>query len=157
HLYLELTLRCNLACLHCNVGSPVVANLPEEAALQALEQFAPHGREVTFSGGEPTLVRHLPRLFDRAVDLGLDVGIITNGIRLQDHILDLLKRTSAAVCVSMDGADSLTHDRLRGLGAFAKTIATVRRLVDAGLSERMALSFTPVHGGLEQLEKMERL
>lgn len=70
-LWLELTYRCNLSCVHCySDSSPMVSivnDLADRENIGILECAAELGcRRIQFIGGEPTLVQSLPDLIDLA-------------------------------------------------------------------------------------------
>jgi len=98
-----LSRRCNIACRHCGIeSSPLVRDRMSledatrfivEAA--GLNDFA----KVTFTGGEPTLVRRdLLRLLSLCRDLGLTTRIVTNGwwAKKLDNGLDFLGKLQQA-------------------------------------------------------------
>jgi radical SAM protein with 4Fe4S-binding SPASM domain len=64
------------------------------------------------------------------------VALETNGLRVSPRLLALARRLQAArrlvISISLDGGTEQTHDRLRGAGAFRRTLRNLRRLSDAG-------------------------
>ncbi len=79
-------------------------HLPKEASLRLIEMIAAHGaiRKITFAGGEPTLCPWLPELVAHAKSLGLTTMLISNGTRLTDEYLDLLKGSMDWIGLSID-------------------------------------------------------
>lgn len=81
---LMLSRRCNIACRHCGIeSSPLVR---DRMSLKDAKRFIveaaalPEFRKVTFTGGEPTLVRRdLLALLALCRELGLQTRIVTNG------------------------------------------------------------------------------
>lgn len=70
---------------------------------------------ITLSGyGEPLMNPRFPQLLDRALALGKKVGLITNGLLLNDAMADKLFAGGCAVCISMDGATNETMRHVRG-------------------------------------------
>jgi len=90
----ELTLRCNLRCLHCGstAGDPRPDELDPTRWIGVMEQLASLGcREVCILGGEPFLT---PGWFDIAsavCGLGMDLVIITNGWLIEPRVVKQLK------------------------------------------------------------------
>lgn len=79
---LELTLACNMRCLHCgsHAGRPRDDELSTEEWLDVADQLAALGCErVTIGGGEPTLRRDWTAVAGRLVERGVMVNVITNG------------------------------------------------------------------------------
>src|SRR2546430_1591085 len=76
-LWLEVTGKCNLRCVHCYADSGPQRHLHEHMSQEdwqdALDQAATLGcRAVQFIGGEPTMYPALPALIRRARELGFD-------------------------------------------------------------------------------------
>lgn len=92
---------------------------------------------LTFLGGEPTLHPDLPAMVAYASDLGYtQITIDTNGLapsRIRRIPSDLLHYVS----VSLDGATSSSHDRVRGEGRFVQTVSAIREFVGAGYPVRI--------------------
>jgi MoaA/NifB/PqqE/SkfB family radical SAM enzyme len=130
----------------CNLGCPLclIRQRREITETQlAPEDFARFIREaaqcapifaLAIQGYEPLLPESLP--YTQAIlatgrFLGLPSTLVTNGVRLVDAV-DLLKTLSPAkIAVSLDAAADDIHDRIRRVaGAYAMTVAGIRRAVD---------------------------
>jgi radical SAM protein with 4Fe4S-binding SPASM domain len=136
---IELTLRCNLRCLHCGstAGGARAGELDEAELGQVLHELAELGcREVVLLGGEPLLHPAWARLVGEARALGLAPILITNGLLVDDATARRLAALGVdRVGVSIDGARPETHDALRGAaGAHARAWAAIERLRSAGVT-----------------------
>ncbi len=134
----ELTLACNLKCLHCGstAGGRRAAELSPEEALALCADFARAGvRGVALMGGEPLLRKDFFAIASRVRELGMELSVITNGTVGGEDVFARLKALSPrAVAVSLDAADPGLHDRIRGVpGAFAKASAFIARCLEEGL------------------------
>jgi|WetSurMetagenome_2_1015567.scaffolds.fasta_scaffold53573_1 radical SAM protein with 4Fe4S-binding SPASM domain len=133
----ELTLRCNLRCLHCgsSAGYPRESELTTGEALAICEQFP--GllvQEVDFTGGEPLLRPDLPVIASKLKDLGISTCILTHGIGYTaDNIAQLKDMGISGVGISLDGLEH-THDYIRRTkGAYGSVMKTIKLLQDADL------------------------
>lgn len=87
-LYLEITHRCNLACVACYTGAgrekDDVLTLEEQKSV--IRQGRAMGvRSVSLSGsGEPLMCRHLFDLLDYVGELGMSAVIFTNGTLIDE-------------------------------------------------------------------------
>src|SRR5262249_34957891 len=114
-LWLEVTGKCNLRCVHCYADSGPQRRLHEymtpEDWEDALDQAARLGcRAVQFSGGEPTMYPALPALIGRARALGFAaVEVYTNGTMFKPHIKDALLEHNVDLAFSVYAANSETH------------------------------------------------
>lgn len=119
----EITLRCNMACLHCGSQADAIARnseLTTAEALDLIEQLAELGcRKVTFSGGEPFLREDWAILAQRVKLLGMEIAFISNGLAITDEVLMILHSMDIkSVSLSLDGLEN-THDMIRNRkGAF---------------------------------------
>lgn len=134
----ELTLRCNLKCLHCGstAGTARPRELESKEWLSVMEQLAELGcREVCVLGGEPFVNRHWFEIASSICDLDMNLVLITNGWLIRPELvkrLSGLKRLDR-IGVSLDGATQETHDRIRGRkGSFARVKEALFMLRDAG-------------------------
>jgi uncharacterized protein len=184
-LVLKVHQRCNLACDYCYVyeladkswrGRPAV--MSSEIWGLALGRLAEHVRRhdlrtvrVVLHGGEPLLYgrERLAELAD-AVRTVLpqtckaDIGMQTNGVRLDAVTVEMLRRHGIRAGVSVDGIEA-DHDRHRrtsnGRGSFAAVAAALELLrrpenqpVYAGILCTVAPQTDPI-ACYEQLLKFE--
>jgi MoaA/NifB/PqqE/SkfB family radical SAM enzyme len=128
---LTLTERCNSRCITCNVWRHESADeLSTDEALGLLSSLKDIGvRSVILSGGEILLRRDLPRIVQKASQLGLMTNIQTNGILLTKTIAeDLVRRGLSSIALSIDGLRE-NNDRIRGInGLFEKNVANIQML-----------------------------
>ena len=141
YLFIEITQRCNLKCLHCgsDCGSkPMPGELTTNEWLQFFAHLQDHtdtGKLVlVVTGGEPLCHPELDRLVQGMGDCGLTWGMVTNGHALSEaNVARVVAGGISSVTVSLDGLQE-SHDWLRGVdGSFERATAGIRRLAAAGL------------------------
>lgn len=145
-LWVELTRKCNLTCVHCYTESSPALPLREGMAyddwVEVLQQA--HGlgcRSVQFIGGEPTLCPDLPRLLTETRRIGFDwVEVYTNGTLLSAALRQSLLKEKIDVAFSVYGSRPAVHDAVTAQpGSFNRTIETIRWALDAGLEVRASI------------------
>jgi SynChlorMet cassette radical SAM/SPASM protein ScmF len=158
-LYFYLTKGCNLACRHCWLApefdphgnkQPV---LPLELFKKALDEAIPLGLSgVKLTGGEPLLHPNFLDMLKFLRQKKLKLALETNGLLCtQELAAEIARLDDPFVSISIDGADSATHDKIRGVkGAFRKATAAIRNLSDCGLHPQVIMSI--MHDNVEQLE-----
>lgn len=142
-IWLELTGRCNLECVHCYADSgperPLSEGMELEHWIGALDEAAALGcRRVQFIGGEPTLYPGLPRLIEHARNIGYEqVCVYTNGTHFTDTLKAAFLANRVSLAFSVYGSSGDVHDQvtLRS-GSFEKTEHAIRWAVEAGLEVR---------------------
>ncbi len=92
--YIQVTRKCNQKCRFCS-NPPTGKTLSLKEAISYIDDYIKKGYDgVIFTGGEPTLSPHLPRLLSYCFQKGIYARIITNGQRIADfNYLKLLKKT----------------------------------------------------------------
>lgn len=121
---IELTRRCNQACIHCMANTGTFRDFATEMPLQQivaiLERLASEGiMVVQFTGGEPLLRPDFGDILCAAGDLGYFILLSTNGILLGEKVAELIAKYRVRVELSLDGACADMHDSIRGrVGSF---------------------------------------
>jgi len=139
-LFVELTRRCNLACLHCGSrcdGSQALTldfDLLVTTLGTVAEDFDPKSVMICLTGGEPLLYPHFWPLVKKITELGFPWGMTTNGTLIDSEQAARLRHSGiASVTVSIDGLKE-AHERLRRVpGCYGLTIQGVRALNQVGV------------------------
>jgi len=143
---IEVTNRCNLRCRYCFQGPPVKGDvLSQEEVLSLLNDLSDmRVFTVFFGGGEPLLCPHLKVVAEYARDLGLEVGVSSNGTLLNAEIAEWFATSGLdrGLQISLDGSTADVHDRLRGSGSFSRTMAGIRLLASMGVHPSIAVTVT---------------
>jgi radical SAM protein with 4Fe4S-binding SPASM domain len=133
----ELTLQCNLACVHC--GSRAAKARPNELttaeALDLVEQMRDAGiAEVTLIGGEAWLRADWLTIVKAIRAAGMTCSLTTGGYGISAGAAEAMREAGVQqVSVSIDGLRE-THDRLRGkAGSWNAAFASLRQLKRAGV------------------------
>lgn len=133
----ELTLRCNLACLHCGsyAGREREGELTDSQALDLCDQMLKLGtKKVTLSGGEPFLHNSWYDIARRLSDGGAEVYFVTNGFFIKENIEKLKTLNIGQIAISVDGNEEI-HNKIRGNpDSFRMVMDAFDRLRDAGIS-----------------------
>lgn len=102
--------------------------IPTEKALEILDDCARLGvKAIQFTGGgEPTVHPDWQAIIRHAQGLGLQTGLVTNGVRLGDDA-ELLERLTW-VRISLDAGHPETYERTRRSKAWPKVMAAIERV-----------------------------
>jgi mycofactocin radical SAM maturase len=126
----ELTYACNLACVHClsSSGRRDPSELSTAEAFGVIDELrAMQVFYVNIGGGEPMIRRDFFDIIDYATRTGVGVKFSTNGAFIDAERAERLAQMDYLdIQLSIDGADAVTNDRVRGEGSFA----TARRAMD---------------------------
>jgi len=138
HVVWEITLACDLKCLHCGsrAGHRRTAELDTAECLAVVDSLAALGtREVSLIGGEAYLRKDWTTIVSAIRSHGMYCAIQTGGRNLTpDRLQRAIEAGLNGVGVSLDGLAPL-HDRVRNVrGSFDRAADTLRRARDAGLA-----------------------
>ncbi len=139
-VFWETTAACNLECIHCRrlevARELSEADLTTAQARQMIDRLAQWAKPIlVFSGGEPLMRPDLFELAAHARQAGLTIALATNGTLIGSPTAQRIASVGFdRVSISLDGADSRTHDVFRGLpGSFDEALAGLRHLNAAGV------------------------
>lgn len=143
-LWLELTNRCQLRCIHCYAGSGPDGKRGEMTSADwrsVIDQGADAGfRRVTFIGGEPTLNRDLPALAEHALRCGMQVSIFSNLTHVPPEIWRIAANPGVRLETSYYSSSAAEHDAITGMrGSHALTSAAIREAVGRSITVHVAV------------------
>lgn len=160
-LWLELTNRCNLRCVHCYTESHPESGDRDVLTAEDYEGVMSRAyelgcRKIQLIGGEPQMNPSFPRLLRRAVELGFDiVEVFTNLTRLDDETIEFSARHRVQFATSVYSDDPAVHDTVtRVRGSHRRTIGNLRRLTAQGVHARAAV--ISIDGDQEAVERTRR-
>lgn len=135
---LELTYRCNEKCIHCYVddresGGGELSFSDYRTLLDDIRELGCMG--VLLTGGEPTLHRDFFEIAFYAKRIGLMVDIYTNGLYVDDGMMDrLISLRPNSISFSFYGGKAEDHDAVTGVpGSFEKSLRTMMTCKCAGI------------------------
>ena len=155
----ELTLACNMRCLHCGstAGRARRDELSAAELARVFRGLAALGcREVCLLGGEPFLRKDWQEVAASACREGLKVLFITNGYAVGPEVVRALRRLGGVdrVGVSLDGPTAEVHERIRGKpGSFERARRAAAMLRDAGFETGVITTLSRIN--FPHLERMK--
>jgi MoaA/NifB/PqqE/SkfB family radical SAM enzyme len=161
---MELTHRCNLACLHCYVNQPAddkgIARreMNTTEVCQIIDELADLGTmKLTLTGGEPLLRRDFAEIYRHAHGRGILVVVYTNATLITDRIAELFRECPPAkVEITQYGADAETFNAVADIAGnpFSKFELGIERLRRAGI--RFSLKTIAMRRNAHQVADMKR-
>jgi len=134
-----ITKYCNLNCKHCfeESSNTLPKSMPYNLDLinSLFSQMDHMNVEMLkITGGEPFTIPNFDKILELSLKYRFQLMILTNGILLNDKLIDLLKQKNAIIGLSLDGIDKKTHEKLRGKGSYLPLLKNVIKLKDTGVS-----------------------
>lgn len=124
----DITSRCNDDCAFCFrvLGQHDLTLRQHRAILAKLIQA--RVRKVSFIGGEPLLVRHLPTLLEEAHGAGLVTSVVTNGILLEQRWRDLVASVDW-ITLPIDGSNEQIQTQMTRRGEHLTLVRTLVKML----------------------------
>ncbi|CAN5368868.1 radical SAM protein [soil metagenome] len=150
-VWLEVTNRCNLQCVHCYADSgpyePLTYGLQHSDWLALIDEISGVGcRKVQFIGGEPLLYPNLPALIEKASANAFEmIEVYTNGTRLTDDLCTHFRDHNVSLAFSFYSKSDSIHDSItKQKGSQERTL----RGIDLALKQNI-----PVRVGVVQMSE----
>lgn len=162
HAQWEIIYNCNLKCDFCNVWNDKEYNQKEldtEKSLKLIDELSDVGIVfLNITGGEPLLKKDIVKILNYAKQKGLYVSMNSNGLLLKDRILEL-KNCLDALHISLDSADPLVHDKLRGKKSYGIILENIKLAKKSGLNiaVNMTVSKENMNGVFDMTKLTEKL
>lgn len=133
----EITLKCNLNCVHClsDSGHEADNELDFSECKNLIDDLVDNEVfQVNIGGGEPFARSDFVDLLDYAHQRELVTCVSTNGTLMDADMAQRLRHMKRLYLqVSLDGVDAETNDIIRGNGTYAKAIRAMELLASAGV------------------------
>lgn len=148
HLWLEITGRCNLECVHCysdsGPRSPLTGIMQLDDWKNVMDGAAQQGcKQVQIIGGEPLVHPQFENILDYASQKFDRTEVYTNATMLTPTRIEIIKDAKASVATSVYADNARTHDAVtQRKGSFARTIANIENAVGAGIPTRASIIVT---------------
>jgi radical SAM protein with 4Fe4S-binding SPASM domain len=133
----EITLACNLKCIHCGsrAGHRRARELSTDECIDVVRQLAELGtREISIIGGEAFVRKDWLTIVSAIRDHGMDCTMQTGGYKLSREMIEAAAAAGLlGLGVSVDGLKPL-HDRLRGVaGSYEEALRVLDDCRNVGL------------------------
>lgn len=135
-LFIEVTSRCNAHCEHCGSScgdkvdtEEISGDLLKKVLLDISNKYNTEDILLNITGGEPLLRKDLFDIMSYAHQLGYKWGMTTNGMLINDNIIDKMVETNMdTISISLDGLKE-THELFRKVpDSFDKIIENIKKL-----------------------------
>lgn len=128
---------CNAACFYCSVHStfsekvqkseyydslPIVQKLIDE------DRITPDSF-IAFMGGEPTTLEEFPEIVKMLLGKGCKIEVLTNGIKYDPVISELLKAGNNSICISLDCGLKESYKRIKRVDKFNEVTENIKRYI----------------------------
>ncbi|MCJ7526251.1 MAG: radical SAM protein [Candidatus Aminicenantes bacterium] len=146
-VWLEITGRCNLNCIHCYMnGETQHLTQPEKMTkknwIEIMRKiYTMDCQKLQFIGGEVFLNKDLFDLVLEGRKIGYkSIEIYTNATLLNNQGINFLSKNNVSVAVSIYGMNNQIHDKITKVnGSFEKSIVNLRKMISEGINVRVGI------------------
>lgn len=148
-LWLEITGKCNLYCVHCYASSSPQgshgAMTPERWKGVITDAHALGCRSIQFIGGEPTLHPYLQQLIEFASHLSMSIEIYTNLVSIQPRLWSTFQACDVRIATSFYTIYPDVHFAITRAHSFARLVNNIQKAVTMNIPLRVGLIEVPPH------------
>lgn len=129
---------CNAKCIYCSDPFrsvkhsyklyPIIKDLVDK------NLFRP-GNEITFQGGEPTLMPDFDNLVDLFVSQGANIRVHTSGIKYSKALESALSKGKAVIVISIDSGTRELYKKIKYVDKFDIVCENLRKYIKALTNE----------------------
>lgn len=166
-----LTRRCNLRCKYCYEGEKTSCDDFLEDYMDDLIKFIQEKSRnervinINFHGGEPLLrFETMKKICDslNRIEQKVFYSMTTNGLLLNQEILDFIVQNQFELSVSVDGtefAHDLNRIDIQGNGSYRAVIRQLKKVLESGIEPRIRMTVCAstipyLYNGVEALKKL---
>lgn len=143
-VWLEITGKCQLECVHCYADSGPAGSHGQMRTAdwkRVIDEAAGIGvRMVQFIGGEPTMHPDLVELMEYALERDLEVEVFTNLVHIRPQMWELFSRPGVRIATSYYSDTAAEHEQVtKRRGAHARTRANIVEAVRRSVPLRVGV------------------
>lgn len=156
-VFLEIhpSMLCNHQCIWCRYGKSNQKLTLDEMNLIVDKYPTIKGVRIT-GGGEPLTNHNTMEFIKNCVQMGITVGIETNGELLDDKSVEVISKHCLYCRISLDAATAGTYKILHGSDHFEKTLDNINKLRQAGIKE-LGISYLVVEENVKEMLDLTNL
>lgn len=121
---------CNSKCIYCGDDFRNVINyydvLPVIKDLIEKGKFRNTG-EITFQGGEPTLIKNFDELLNIFIDLKTKIRIHSSGIKFSPAVQKGIKEGLVTIVISLDSGTKEVYEKIKNVKTFDKVCGNIKK------------------------------
>jgi pyruvate-formate lyase-activating enzyme len=133
---------CNCRCIYCSQRETAFKQSNQildgyDINRIVFERFGESVQWVAIGDGEITILPHRKKLLELLKERGVAVCLMTNALLFDPDISEVLRRRNSQLAVSLDAGTSDTYFKIKGVNAFSKVIANLKRYAEKGACDIM--------------------
>lgn len=151
---------CNNKCQHCffataEKSNPIYLDFAVvKELLTELKKIGTKAIELS-GGGEPTTHPYISEIIDFAHSIGLEVGLVTNGL-LMNKVFGVINKLKY-IRISLDAGSPETYSVVHGIDSFDTVIENIKRAVELSESKEIGIGYLILPYNLDDISKAAKI
>lgn len=147
-VFLAVTNRCNLKCIHCSASSDIsnIDKLSTNEIKNIIRDLNDMKvKNINITGGEPLMREDIFEILDyMRSNYDGHITFSTNGLLINDKVADVLVRNVDEISISLDGYDESSCSKIRGKNVFERVMVAIKKLHDRNYTNiSLSMLLTP--------------
>jgi len=128
-LYIELTTKCNLNCIHCGNEEKNAQELDLDLVEKLLHEFKEaDGKKLVLTGGEPLMHPNIERILQMSSQQPYNTKLSTNATLLNQPRFGFVLDQDIGFRVSLDGTEEVHNEIRRDKNAYVNLIEAMKQM-----------------------------
>lgn len=124
---------CNSKCIYC--GDDFRNVIKYYDVLPIIKDLIDKGKfrntgEITFQGGEPTLIKNFDELLNLFIDLKTKIRIHSSGIKFSPAVRKGIKEGFVTIVISLDSGTNKVYEKIKKVKMFDKVIENIKKYAE---------------------------
>ena len=142
-VYIEINDFCNNKCIYCYNNKKAKNYISVNQFEIIIKKFIDLGiSNVILSGGEPTIHPQFIEIINLLNDLNVNFGLSTNGLAINQQMIDIFKQSHSFVQVSLDTINPELYKTIRKSDNLDIVINNISNLLDNGIDTTVSIVLT---------------
>lgn len=157
-IYLDITDKCNMNCKHClnqdlHSENEIDFNTIKEIAYECSKLGVFY---IKLGGGEPLMHSMIQEIIEEFRRNNIFLSLSTNGYKINNEIVQILKRNQVKVTVSIEGTRQINNE-IRGEEHYSIAIDALRLLKENGIKANIRTTLTNKLLDIGTIKKLKKL
>ena len=121
-----LTTNCNIKCVMCDVRK--TNYILNDRYLEAIKEYMPYLEKIMWTGGEVLIYKNFFDLLEMAARYDIQQSFITNGLLLNEKLLNLIAKYDISFAISVDATEKHLYETIRNGSDFDKLLDNLKMI-----------------------------
>ncbi len=154
--------KCNSKCIYCYTRNTIPEkhdNIIESIKKLVNSEYFKNTGEITFQGGEPTILDEFEELLDLFLEKETKIRVHSSGILHSKKVEEGIKKGLVTIVISIDSGTANTYQKIKDVPCFEKVCSTIERyskVLNESNQHLLRLKYIIVPGINDSIEEIDK-